>query len=71
MNINFSVVNLNRLPILIKPGVKQLRKTNLVKNFNSDLATNFHIYYIYLNARITAYSKRFQTDDVTSNVQRK
>ena len=51
-----------------KPGVIQLRKTNLlVKNFNNALATNLRIYYVYLNAQITACSKRFRTDDVTSN----
>ena len=72
MNFNFSIMNLNRLSISIKPGVIQLRKTNLVvKNFNNNLSTNLRIYNIYLCAQITAYSKQFRTDDVTSNLQEK
>ena len=73
MNINFSIINLNSLPILIDPGVEQLMKAKLLENktLTVILTTNFRIYYIFLNAQITAYSKRFRTDDVTSNVQRK
>ena len=43
VNFNFSILNLNSLPILIEPGVEQLTKTNLEINFNNDLTTNVRI----------------------------
>ena len=71
MNFNFSITNLNSLPILIKPEVEQLTETNFLKiKFRNDLSTDVRIYYIHLLAQITT-TKRFRTDDVTSNMQRK
>ena len=63
VNFNFSIINLNSLPILIKPGVEHLTKTNLLKiNFRNDLSSDVCINYIKLMTLI-------QTCKENKNVQ--
>ena len=61
-----------KFSILIKPGVEQLVKTKLLqKKTLTAILPPIFVFTVFSECSNHYYSKRFQTNDVTSNVKRK